>query len=237
MANIIRWPAKLLVPARAMASQVAFSRGGGKSLGGIERNIRTDRGFWRVSMTDVSVRTRAMRRVWNTIATDLAGKAGLVAVPVWAFDSAPYPSGEREREALVTFDDDTGFDDDSAFIQGSINVEMATYAPLGATVITVRLINAAAAAGIRFSYQDALYQTGRVLAQPSETTFQVPVFPAIRQAIPAGAQLECDAPTCLCHLSDDRGMDLPLNNTEIDVASVEFVEAVDYWNDLALGVA
>jgi hypothetical protein len=178
-----------------------------------------------------------MRRVWNTIETDLAGRAGLIAVPVWSFDSAPYASGEREPLALTSHDDGTPFDDGSLYQQGAIDIQMAAFAPLGATVITLRLINAATAAGIRFSYQHAAYKTGRILSELGDGAFQVSIFPAIRQAIPAGAQLDVDNPTCLCHLAEDRGMDLGLNNTEIDTATVEFVEAVEFWDDLANGVA
>lgn len=232
--SFIHWPASLLVPAKAIASPVPFTRSGGRSLGGISRDIRSDRGFWRITLNDVSVRSAAMRRTWNAIRTQLGGKAGLIAVPVWSFDSAPYASRQRERRIYTAHDDDTTFDDGSEYIQGSINIEMASYAPLGATVVSLRLINASCAAGIRFSYQHAAYETGPIISHPNETTFQVSVFPAIRQAIPAGAQLECDNPTCLAHLADDRGMDLMLSNTEIDTTTVEFVEAVDFWNDLAI---
>jgi hypothetical protein len=232
--SYFHWPTGLLVPAKAIASPVAFTRSGGRSLGGIDRNVRSDRGFWRISLNDVSVRSPDMRRTWNAIRTQLGGKVGLVVVPVWSFDSAPYASGHRESSILSSFDDGSTFDDGSEFYQGAIDIEMANYAPLGSTIVTLRQISASGVSGIRFSYQHALYETGPIIAQPSETTFQVSVFPAIRQAIPAAASLECDNPTCLAHLADDRGMDLMLSNTEIDNASVEFVEAVDYWNDRAI---
>lgn len=111
---------------------------------------------------------------------------------------------------------------------------MATFAPLGATVVTLRLLNASGAEGVRFSYQHALYETGPQIEQVSPDLYRVPVFPAIRKAIPADAPLEVDNPTCLCRLADDRGMSgLSLSPAEIDTATVEFVEAVDVWNDLA----
>ena len=235
MVDFIHWPANLLVPARATAAPSPFTRSGGRTLGGIQRNTRTDKGFWRIGLNEVSVRTPAMRRTWNSIRTDLGGKAGLIAVPVWSFDSAPFASGSREREVLTTHDDGTPFDDGSHYHQGSIDIEMASYAPLGSTVVTLRLIHAASAAGIRFSYQHALYETGRIISEPGAGLCQVALSTAIRQPIPAGAKLEVDMPTCLCHLAEDQGMDLLLSNTEIETASVDFVEAVDFWNDLALG--
>lgn len=233
--TIVTWPYELLVPRTAMASPVAFTRSGGRSLGGVERTTRTDRGFWHLTLTDVSVRTAAMRRMWNAMRVSIGGRAGLVVVPVWSFDSAPYPSGRRET-VLTTHDDSTDFDDGSDYYQTAVEVQMATFGAIGATVIQLRAVRASTAVGIRFSYNNALYETGLPLNQVGDV-YTVPVFPALRASIPADAVLECDMPTCLCHLVDDRGMDLPLNNTEVDVATVEFVEAVDYWNDLALGDA
>jgi hypothetical protein len=235
MADYIHWPTKLLRPAKATASMVPFTRSGGRSLGGIEPTARTDRGFWRITLSDVTVYKPAMRRTWNAIRTQLGGRAGLVTVPAWSFDSAPYPSGHREPLVYSPHDDETTFDDGTSYSQGAIDVRMATFAPLAATVITIQLVSASSPVGIRFSYQHALYETGPIIQQVDDDTFQVPVFPAIRKAIPVDAQLEADRPTCLCRLVDDRGMDLALSNVEIDAASVEFVEAVDYWNNLATG--
>jgi len=234
LVDFIHWPTQLLVPGSALAAQVPFTRSGGRSLGGIERTVRTDRGYWRISLNDVSVRSPTMRRAWNAIRTGLGGKSGLVVVPCWSFDSAPYASGHREPAIFLPHDDDTLFDDDTAYYEGAIHIEMATDAPLSATVVTLRLVDAATAEGIRFSYQHALYETGPIIEQISGDTFRVPVFPAIQRAIPADAWLEVDNPTCLCHMADDRGMDLSLSNVEIDSATVEFVQAVDYWNDLAI---
>ncbi len=237
MVDFIHWPTKLLRPASAIASPVAFTRSGGRSLGGIERATRTDRGFWRLTLNDVTIHKPAMRRTWNAIRTQLGGRAGIVAVPAWSIDSAPYVSSERDPLALTTHDDGTKFDDGAAYSQGAIDIQMASYAPLGSTVVTLRLVHAASGSGIRFSYQHALYETGAVLSEPGEGLVQVSVFPSIRAAIPAGAQLEVERPTCLCRLADDRGMDLPLTAAQIDAATVEFVEAVDVWNALALEVA
>jgi hypothetical protein len=234
--NYAVWPVSLLQPSQATASPVAFTRSGGRSLGGVERTTRTDAGFWRIALNNVTVWSPSMRRKWNALRTALGGKAGLVAVPVWSFDSAPYPSGEREPIVETNHDDGFGFDDGLGYSEGSINIEMASFAPLGATVVTLRLVEAISVEGIRFSYQHALYETGPAISEVEPGVFQVPIFPAVRMPIPQNAELEVDQPTCLCRLADDRGMDLPLNNSEIDSASIEFVEAVDVWNDLAIGL-
>lgn len=234
MADFIHWPTNDLKPASAMASQVAFSRSGGRSLGGVERVIKTDKGFWRIALNDVSVRTPQKRRQWNAIRTVLNGRAGVVAVPCWSIDSAPYVDEcEREPPLILPHDDGTYFDDGTGYYEGALRVFTASYAALGATTISLRIERALTVEGIRFSYQHALYETGPIIEQVGIDEYQVPIFPAIRRAIPGGSWLEVDNPTCLCHLAEDRGMDLNLSSTLDDTASVEFVEAVDVWNDIA----
>jgi len=235
--SIIHWPTTVLPPGEVQANLTPFTRSGGRTLGGIDRVIRTDRGHWGLSLEQVPVYSAAQHRTWNALRTRLGGRAGLIAVPALSFKSAPFVSGQREPAVLSSHDDDTSFDDSTEYAQGAIDIRMASYAPLGATVVTLSLVYAASVVGIRFSYQHALYETGPILAQSGETTLQVPVFPAIRQPIPAGAHLEVDAPTCLCRLRDDAGMDISEGITPLLRPSVAFVEAVDYWNDLVLEVA
>ncbi|RWC47954.1 MAG: hypothetical protein EOS55_13900 [Mesorhizobium sp.] len=232
--SIIVWPYDLL-PANAIApNPSAFSRGGGRSLGGIERKTRTDRGFWKITLTNIPVFSTAQRRTWSAIRTSLAGAAGLIAVPVWSYGTAPYVSGEREPSVLTPHDDDTPFDDDTLYEQGAILITMASAVAIGATVVQLRIVEAAPnLVGIRFSYQHALYETGPALNIVGDV-WTVPVFPMIRAPIPAGAELECDMPTCLVHLADDNAMDLEFNVEELSRASVSFIEAVDYWSDLAV---
>lgn len=232
--SYLEWPTDLLRPASTLISAAPFTRSGGRSLGGIARVVRSDRGFWRIALNDIALWTPEKRRTWNAIRTQLGGAAGLIAVPAWSFDTAPYASGERDRVVELPHEDLTGFDDEAEYHQGAIAIEMATFAPLGATIVTLKLVSAATASGIRFSYQHALYETGPILSQTAADTFQVSVFPAVRQAIPAGAVLEADRPMCLCHLGEDRGMDVSLTGVGYDKVSVDFVEAVDYWNDVAL---
>lgn len=235
--DFIHWPADILPPAEVMANLVPFSRSGGRSLGGIERTTRSDRGFWQITLDQIPVHLPEQRRQWNAIRVGLGGRPGLVAVPVWSFTSAPYLSDSYEPRVTYPHDDDTTFEDDTAYVEGAIHVEMAAYAPLSSSVVTLRKVSALTVAGIRFSYQHALYETGAIIEQTAEDTFRVPVFPAIRQAVPADAWLEVDEPTCLCHLSDDRGMDQQEGISPLQRRSITFVEAVDVWNDLALEVA
>lgn len=238
--DIIHWPAGLLTPKASPFDSRAFSRSGGRSLGGIARATRTDKGYW-IGKYDQVIFRRGKQfdqaRAWNAIRTALGGMVGLIAVPVCA-TRLWVDTGYKDFSSILTpHDDGTPFDDGTYYEQGRIAIEMASFAPLGSTVATLKLVDAPTVSGIRFSYQYAMYETGRVLQQTDENSFQVEIFPAIRQAIPAGAELDADRPTILCHLATDGEMDIEFPGDGMPRPTINFIEAVDVWNDLALEAA
>jgi len=239
VADIIVWPFCVLHPQQPSANIVPFTRSGGRSLGGIEPAVRTDLGYWAIEYGNVIIqnRFRDQWQTWQAIRQKLGGRVGLIAVPVPASLSAPYASGAFEAQGEVPHDDDALFSDDTPYVQGAISVISEGFTPLGATVIRLRIINAAAnLVGIRFSCGHALYETGPVIDIDGDV-WTVPISPTVREAIPHGTELEFDHPTCLCRLASDSGMDLqPDNARKNTFPSVSFQEATDYWNQLALGL-
>ena len=232
MTDIIQWPVELLTPEECRPNLVPFTRSGGRSLGGLEPTTRTDLGYWTVELVDIAVHSAEQRRTWNAISQRLAGRSGLIAVPAWSRDAAPYVSGEYEPSGLVPHDDDSLFDDDTPYEQGAISVVSDGVTPVGATTIRLRIINAASdLVGVLLSYEHAPYQTGPVI-EVNGDIWTLPISPAVRALIPAGSDLEFDMPTCLCRLADDRGMDGGVNSIAFEQRSVAFVEATDYWASL-----
>jgi len=235
--EIITWPARTLTPQSSPFDLRPFSRSGGRTLGGVSRSVRTDRGYWSGSYNNIVFRRSDFdqQRTWNALSVALAGMTGLIAVPVcstalWA------GLGVSRFGVMVPHGDGTPHSDGSLYRQNSIDLVMSSAAQIGQTVVTLRLLDLPTPTGIRFSYRHGMYQTGRVLAELSGGRFQVEVFPAIRAPIPAGAPLETEFPTVLCHLASDGEMDIDMGLTRTPRPSVRFVEAVDYWNDLALGL-
>lgn len=231
MTDYLIWP-KILTPAECRPNIVPFSRGE-RTLGGIRRSVRTDLGYWNVELKNIPVNSRRQRQTWQAISESLGGAAGVIAVPVKTFDTAPYVSGEREPPVLTPHDDDSTFDDDAEYEQGAITVVTDGITALGATSIKLRIINAEAnMVGVLFSYDHALYKTGPA-TNVDGNIWTVPITPSVRKLIPAGADLEFDDPTCLCHLAEDRGMDGGLDTTGFEQRSVTFVEAVDLFSGSA----
>lgn len=233
----VHWPADLLTPQASPFDPRPFTRSGGRSLAGVSRYTRTDKGFWVGSYNRVLFRRSQQfdqARAWNKMRVDLGGQTGLVAVPVC---STRYWAAEGYKDftpILNPHDDLTPFDDDTLYYEDVVRIEMAAFAPLSSTVVTLRLVDAPTAEGIRFSYQHAMYETGSLIEKTGATTYRVPIFPAIRQAIPADALLEADRPTVLCRLATDTELDIEFPGAGMPRPSVNFVEAVDVWNDLAL---
>lgn len=239
MVDIVDWPKCVLRPQQISANIVAFTRSGGKSLGGVDTAIRTDLGYWAIDYSNVVMRPRqqAEWRTWNAIRSKLGGRSGLVAVGASSSRTTPYASGAFEPSAVLPHDDDTFFSDDTGYLQGAVSIVAESAVGIGATIIKLRVIAGGKdLIGSRFSYQHAMYETASVLDIDGDA-WTVQISPSIRAPIPAGADLEFDEPTCLCRLADDRAMDITEDRTSrVSYPSVSFVEATDYWNKLALGL-
>jgi len=239
MASIIEWPFCLLTPRQVQANVVPFTRSGGKSLGGVEPLTRTDLGFWAIDYASVAMqnRYRDQWRTWQAIRQKLGGRSGLIAVRVPSGLSAPYESGRFEPVVEIPHSDDSFFDDDTSYEQGAISVVTDGNTPIGSTSIKLKIIKADSdLVGVRFSYNHALYETGPVLEVDGDI-WTVSISPSVRELIPSGADLNFDRPTCLCHLTDDRGMDVTQDAIGKNASpNVSFTEATDYWNRLALGL-
>lgn len=231
--DVLVWPAAVLRPSQVSCDPVAFTRAGPRSLSGLQRVTTTDRGYWAVAYRGVLLHTVAQRRVWNAIRTTLGGRAGVIAIPVWSYDSAPWLPGTEHGRFLVPHSDEATFSDGGRYSQAGILVELATAAATGDTTMTLRArYGLDDLCGVRFSYRHALYETGRLVERAGDL-WTVEVFPDVRAAIPAGVTLEFDLPTVLVHLATDREMDTSLSVTRADRRDVAWVEAGDYWNDLA----
>ncbi|NTA58104.1 hypothetical protein G6L32_05565 [Agrobacterium tumefaciens] len=236
MADILVWPQDTLTPLACYPNIVPFSRSGGRSLGGLETSVRTDLGFWSVELSDIPMSSVEQRRSWLAIRKALAGRSGLIAVPVWSQDVAPYVSGKFEPEALTPHSDASPFSDGTEYVQGAISVRSVGVTGIGQTVIKLRVMHGALdLAGVRFSFEHALYETGPLI-DVTEDIVTVPISPTVRATIPDDAELEFDRPTCLCHLSSDDQMGAGVDPVPFERRSVSFVEANDYWNKLALGL-
>ena len=235
MVDFLVWPISILRPTAIEPNVVAFSRSGGVTLGGIQRVTRTDLGFWSIGYKGVSLYNPRNRQTWNAIRNHAGGMAGMFAVPVPSFDSAPWPEGAVNGRILTSHSDGTPFSDGTLYSQSAIGVTLAVAAAIGDTEVSLRIGSGITdLTGVRFSREHALYETGFPTSIVDDVV-TVPIAPAIRVAIPADADLEFGMPTCLVHLATDSEMDVRLSAGRFDQRDVSFIEATDYWNDIIDG--
>jgi hypothetical protein len=232
MIDPIIWPIQLR-PEQTSVNPVPFTRSGGKTINGIQRSTKTDRGYWTIGYKNVPVYNVNLRRLWNAIRTEAGGRAGLLAVPAWSPETNDWPIGSYLGLIKTVHSDGTPHSDTTPYLQDPIQVNMLNAAEIGDTVVILQLFGGIDdLTGIRFSYQHALYETG--IASISGNLYTVRIFPSIRAPIPAGAQLQVSRPTCLVHLMSDKEMDTIMSaGSFFDQMDVSFVEAVDEWNDRA----
>lgn len=232
--SVLAWPSALR-PAQIQPNPVSFTRSGPRSLNGISRRVKTDRGYWVINYIGVPLMDEFDRRAWNALRTGLNGAAGLISIPVWSFELINASPEVVLGQFLSTFSDTATFGDGSQFSQPSgPYVSMDSDAAIGDTVVNLRVDDDTEdLTGMRFSYNHALYEIGFRIGGTGNI-WQVPIFPAIRAPIPADATLVFNVPRCLVRLVDDRQMDQSVNYNKFDLVNVSFVEAVDYWNDLAV---
>lgn len=233
MVPIIEWPLCLLTPGLVRASVVPFTRSGGTTLGGITPTTQTDLGYWNIDYGNIRIRNKSRQQwqVWQAIRQKLKGRSGSIVVPVRSALSAPYESGRYEPVFYVPHSDSSLFSDGTGYVQSAISVASVGSVSKGSTTIRMRVIKGAQSlAGVRFSYADALYETGPAI-DIADGVWALPIWPAARTVIPDGAYLEFDRPTCVCKLADDRGMDVDQNMLQKSTSvSVSFVEDVDFWS-------
>lgn len=233
--TFVFWPKSVLRPARVMVNPVPFSRSGGRTLGGMSRNVRTDLGYWSIVLENMPIHSKAQRKCINAIRAEVSGRAGLIVIPVWSQDTSPYENGFAASPESVHEDSST-FGGGSSYRGSEIVVKMYAAAAIGDTSVHLEIIKAEAdLTGVRFSYQYALYETGPAI-NIAGNVWTVPLTTSVRAPIPAGALLEFDHPNCLCRLAADDGLNISLNVDNFDHMTVAFTSADDYWSDLAAGL-
>lgn len=164
---------------------------------------------------------------------------GCVARTLRACDCASLSCGiaaaklAKAQRSFVAHSDGSTFSDGASYRNEPALLQMEEQAQIGSTVVKLRgLQEGLSLSGIRFSYFHALYESGPVIEKNGDV-IQLPIFPAVRAKIPAGALLNVSEPTCLMHLASDNQMDMEFGLSPVTNKSLSFVEAIDYWDEEA----
>lgn len=230
MDDVIEFPPNLVAFASASWQIINVSRSGGRSITGTEQVVNSPAGNW---VADIALNIGAMD--WNGSRELLAyrgflarlrGRAMVVAVP--------YNNGRGPSELLgldittgLPHSDDTFFDDDTGYLNGSIPVQMG--ASIGANETDILLQYPSFArpkAGQAIMFPDGrMHQIAQLLDNEGEY-WTVRISPWTRAAYPAGTDIEVDRVTCLMRLASDEGGTLTVTAGEPWTSPrLQFVEA------------
>lgn len=229
MVQVYDWPSGLRVRSPGFQPR-GMTVQGPVSLTGGSQSHSVDSGYWIATLAFIPAVTPTAVRVFRALRALLEGGANHIRVPVKDGANAPWPLDGNGRPitsaaAAVFDDDDATFDDGSGFAQPVIAAVLAEDAALRATSVTIDFVNAGTIMGGEyFSIGDRLHVIKAVLAE-SGTEKTVAIWPPLREAAPAGRDVEFDAPKCRMRLADDAASDLTLDLGRFGFPDLSFVEA------------
>lgn len=205
--------------------------------------VRSDGGgFWSCTMSDVALsggkglrgkdRQKITTLLWRAVRQIADGGVTPLVVPRNDALFRPWPAGLDQGSVIdIPHSDGSLFDDGAGYYQSVIDIT-AGPAALRATSLDIT-INCAGElmGGESFSIDHEtmgwrLYEIATVLMD-DDTMGTITFNPPLRQAIPAGTQLEFDRPRCVMRLAKTNSMDLSVQPWTFNSASVDFVETFE----------
>lgn len=192
---------------------------GGVALNGEESIIVTDGGGrWVAEYQDAPLNTREKVMSWRAQRALLNGGTRPVIFPIC--DARHQPVAGKVR---VPHSDGTSFDDDTLYSGGDCSVFAASSEPLGRTWMTINpvALGKPLIGGEKFSidhptWRDRLYEIYFI-----EGDF-IKFRPRLREAVPAGTELNFSNPRCVMRLSGE--MPAPLSGPRFASGSITLVE-------------
>lgn len=193
---------------------------GGTALNGEEDVIATDGGGrWFFELTEPYLDDVPVAKAWRASAAYLDGGARPIIVSLC--DCRYQPTSGFSQ---VPHSDGAPFSDDSEYTQGSASVTLAASAALRATSIQVEIesLPEDLIGGEKFSIRHAtMLDRWYEIAEVRDDGW-LTIRPPLREATPAGAELNFDDPRCVMRL--DGEMRSPTTLGFIDSPGARFVE-------------
>lgn len=194
---------------------------GGVALNGDEAIIATDGGGrWVAIYGNAPLNSRTKVMSWRAARAILESGAVPIIFPVC--DARHQPTRGKVK---VPHSDDTPFSDDTLYQSGDCEVTAAADAPLRATSMTfdIAALGKPLIGGERFSidhptWRHRLYEIKTI--DGDQITFR----PPLREAVPAGTEINFSDPRCVMRLASDSDMAAPLNGPRSATGSITLIE-------------
>jgi hypothetical protein len=224
----IDWPLSLRPRSVSPPMLQALSRSGGRSLGGSERVVQHDAGYWRFSFS-VILSEVAQEMAWRAVEALADGRAVPLRVPVCESGRSPAALPDwKFPDPTVLHSDDTEFDDGTSYLTRMYACSVAATAAERATALTVAVTNLPKVLpwpGMFFTLNDRLYKVRTVTALVGNAV-ALTIRPPLRQAALAGDDINFDQPTGLFRLGSDSTGARNLDLLRFGTLSLDLVEWV-----------
>jgi hypothetical protein len=210
------WPISVLKPQEAMFHLRGMNISGPVSGSGAADVISGDAPFWVASFGSVVVTTKERRLSWRGVAAKLQGRINTIIVPYCRRDQPliSAPTGEDIPHSDDTFfDDDTGYDGSDALVRTVTDLQKDAVSAVVQILVSGEIVP-----GHVFSFGDRLYEIRDVVGS------QLVWNPPLREAVPAGTELNFRDPRCRMRLASDDEMMLRLDMGRRGFPTVNFVE-------------
>ncbi|RUM99038.1 hypothetical protein EET67_05210 [Pseudaminobacter arsenicus] len=216
----IRWPIHVL-PARDVSFDIApRNLAAPSSVSGATQVVSSDAGIWKAKLGGIVINRRDRVLAFRAIANLLEGRLNSILVPLCR-GYQPVPAGSEPLYDQVPHSDDAFFDDDTGYAGRVIDVVTVGSMALRAVSGTVSVNYAGTIEpGQHFSVGERLYRVRSFNADTGAITFR----PPLREAVPAGTNLEFDDPVVRMKLATDDAMNLDLALRRFGSPTVNFIE-------------
>lgn len=201
---------------------------GGRALNGDEDTVLTDGGGrWFADLGDADHYSRDRVMLWRAFKSAIRYGADPFVFPVCDIRHQP-----TRGKQLVPHSDGTGFSDDTLYSGSDCDAELNLDAPLRATQISLNLTTGKPLIGgerftiIHPAMRERCYQIGQIVEQGTGTAV-VQFHPPLREAAPAGTEVDFINPRCVMRV--DGRMAAPLSGPRWATGSARFVE--DFTGD------
>jgi len=224
------WPGNLPPSDTMVPILENYAASPGRSIGGQERMIVTDAGYWRYGFR-VDLRTPMQILSWRGILALSEGRVNAIRVPICdgLFDPSAQ-AGIRSSLIRAMRAGSNGYSDGSLHSDGSgfaMSITLGTVAATrGPGMTSIRVTMAAGLVpqpGHHFSDGDRLYRV-KSATLVSGTTYDLGFLPRLRQTIAAGQEVKFDKLHCLMQIADDGFMRTDLRTLRYGEINIEFTE-------------
>jgi hypothetical protein len=197
------WPQSVLVPRKAKLSVAPNNISGGQGFTNVEQVIGGTPGRWRLDLSGIKIQSAQERLAWEALEFQLTGRSKTILMPIyrWQKGLVPWPTigGEVVTSA-------------PGYTVPVILAYSVGLVPAGSTTMTIRVDQGdTLQAGHIFGFNEKVYAITSIdgtdtIGSPPEPTYDVTIWPPIREQIEDVDQLNFDNPTLRCRLDQDLSM-------------------------------